>query len=600
MGKSTQRVGRQGSGRLYAVLLLVAVTFAVYYNSLHNAFLFDDLHTIVETQSLGKSYGGFGQFAQLYALSQWKAVYRPVRSASYAFDYAFSGLDPWGYHLSNIAYHALSAIAVFLIARTLFTRTGLALFAAILFAVHPVQTESVAYVSGRRDVLSGLFVLWGFYAFLLYRHTARTRYLAGTLLLYPLAYFSKESGIVLPMLCFTYDVIGRIQVKGSGVSLPPLREIWTSARSAIREATLFYLPVMVLAAGLVFYVLFLMRGTWVESYYGGSLWFTGLTMARVFVYYITLLIAPITLNADYSFNAFPVTTSWTDPNAWMAVLVLGALGSGCLSLLKSRPLIAFGGIWFFVALLPVSQIIPHHEMMAEHFLYVPSVGFILTTTALLAPLVDRPQVASTLYGTAAVVLLLLSLRTVWRNADWKDDLTLWSKTVQTAPQAARARNNLGTAYLRRGQFVLAEEQLGTALRIKPDFATAHGNLGKLYLDRGDVQQAERQLQEAIRLKEDEVIPRLWLGAALVRMGRVAEAEQQFRTVLGRPPYDIYAYNNLGVLFAKDGRVTEAESAFQEALRLNPDLAEARQNLVRLHRLQGSSEPAITPMTGAVP
>ncbi len=593
--RSTVTAASWSPFRLWPILFVAAVTGLVYANSLHNEFLFDDLQTIVEEQTAGEA----GHFGQLSNLLKGRAAYRPIRSASYAFDYALSGLDPWGYHLSNIAYHALSATVVFLIARSLFNRTATALFTAILFAVHPVQTEAVTYLSGRRDVLAGLFVLLGFYLFLRYRRTGRAGYLALVLPVYLLAFFSKESGIILPLLCFSYDLISRIRVKGSGLGVPTSREIWACARSAVRESRLFYIPLIVLAGGLASYVLFFVRGTWVRTYHGGSLWFTGLTMARVFLHYIKLLLFPLTLNADYSYNAFPVTTSWTDGSALVAVLILAALGFGLLSILQSRPLVALGGIWFFVALLPVSQIVPHHEMMAEHFLYVPSVGIFLMIAALMDPLVDHPRVAPALYAAGSAALLLLSLRTVWRNTDWRDDLTLWSKTVQVAPQSARARNNLGTAYLRRGEIARAEEELEAAVQIKPDFATAHGNLGKSALDRDDLERAERELQTALQLKEDETIPRLWLGAVLARQGRIAEAEQQFRATLARAPYSAYAYNNLGVLFAKGGRLAEAESAFQAALSRMPDLAEAQQNLARLRHLQGNSGLTVEPVRGAV-
>jgi Flp pilus assembly protein TadD len=597
MGKGKQkRLKWRVSGQFVAIALLAAVTGAVYYNSLYNAFLFDDLETIVETQSAGN----LGQLDPLFRLLSGKPAYRPIRSASYAFDYALSGLDPWGYHLANIAYHTLSAAVIFLIAQNLFNRLIPALFAAILFAVHPIQTEAVTYLSGRRDVLSGLFVLLGFYLFLRYRRTGRAGYLALVLLVYPLAFFSKESGIILPLLCFSYDVISRIRTGESGAGPPPFREVWIGARSAVREGRLLYLPIFVLAGGLALYVLFLVRGTWVRTYYGGSLFFTGLTMARVFLHYVKLMIFPLTLNADYSYNAFPVTTSGADPNAWVAVLILAALGVGLLSMLKSRPLVSFGGIWFFVALLPVSQIVPHHEMMAEHFLYLPSVGFAVMAAAIFDPWLQRAGWTSIPAAVGVFILILFSLRTVWRNTDWRDDLTLWSKTVQVAPQGARARNNLGAAYLRRGELLRAEEHLKVAVQIKPDFAIAHGNLGKIALDRGDLARAEEELREAVRLKKDEVIPRLWLGAVLVRMGRMPEAEQQFRATLARPPYDAYANNNLGVLFAKSGRMAEAEAAFQAALTRMPQLIEARQNLARLRRLQESSGLAVQPAGGAAP
>lgn len=596
--KGLQPTTRSWSVRgLWPILVVAVAAAAVYCNTFPNEFLFDDFETIVEARSLGR----WGPLTPLFDLLRGNPAYRPIRSASYAFDYALSGFDPWGYHLTNIVYHVLSAVVVFLIAERLFDRINAALFAGLLFAVHPIQTEAVAYLSGRRDVLSGLFVLLGFYLFLQYRKTSCVRYLVMVLVLYPLAFLSKESGIILPLLCLSYDVIDRIWTKKPGaVGLPSLREIGAGVISAIREARLLYLPIVVLTAGMAVYVLFFVRGTWVRDYHGGSVWFTGLTMARVFLHYIKLLLFPVTLNADYSFNAFPVTTSWADASAWTAVLILTALGVGLLCLLRTRPLAVFGGLWFFVALLPVSQIIPHHEMMAEHFLYIPTVGFCLLVGGLLDPMFADPRSVRVLYGTAGLVLVLLSFRTMVRNTDWRDELTLWRATVQTAPQSARARNNLGAAYLNLGQPAAAREQLEAAVQIKPDLAVAYANLGKIALDHGDLAQAEQALRTAVRLKENEVIPRLWLGAVLMRMGRILEAEQQFQAGLAKPPYDAYAQNNLGILFAEGGRMTEAEAAFRAALRRMPGLTEAQRNLTRLSRLREGGGPAIGSVGGGRP
>ena len=571
---------------LWAILFLVEVTFVVYYNSLHNAFVFDDRDWILEPQRMIRRRGSL--------------AFRAIVRASYAIDYAISGWNPWGYHLSNIAYHALAVVFVFLIARILFDRMRPALFAGLLFAVHPVLTESVAYLSGRRDVLSGLFVLMGFYAFLRYRRTDRALYLALALLAYLLGFLSKESAVILPLLCFSYDAITHIQVKTSGGGAPHVREIWTGVRNAFHQGRLLYLPLAILAAGLAYYALFLVGGTWMPRYHGGSFWFTMLTVARVFVHYITLFIFPRTLLADYSYNAFPLTTSWTDPQALAAVLILAALVYGLLRLLRTHPLATFGGAWFFIALLPAAQIIPLYELVAEHYLYAPSVGFVLVVAALADPLLDRPRVAPALYATGAVILLLLSLRTVWRNADWKDDLTLWRKTVQDAPQVVRARNNLGGAYLARGQVAKAEEQFQAALAIDSNYSPALGNLGKIYLQQGDLVRAEQALATAIRLGRHEWVVPLWLGEVYAQMGRMAEAEEQFRKGISTSPYDAYAYNNLGALFAKSGRTAEAESAFKEALRRMPNMIEPRDNLARLYRHQAHSEPAADPMKRVVP
>lgn len=576
--------------------MVVVATAAVYYNSLGNEFLFDDLQTIVEL----KTTEGYGAFAGLLQLLKGRPAYRPIRTASYAFDYALSGLDPWGYHVANIAYHALSAIFVFLIGGMVFERVRPALIASLLFAVHPIQTDAVTYLSGRRDVLSGLFVLMGFTMFLRYRRTGRARDLAMVLLLCPLAFFSKESGIVLPLLCLGYDIVARIRVSARAVGGRLVRDLWAAFVGAVRQTPLLYLPFAVMGAGMAYYVVFVVRGTWQRTYHGGSLWYTLLTEARVVTHYLKLLIFPVTLNADYSFNAFPVTTSWTDPHALASIAILLVLGYGLLRCLEHRPLATFGGAWFALALLPVSQIVPHHEMMAEHYLYVPSVGFFLLVVALADPLLERPRLKPVLYAAGVAALLLLSLRTVWRNADWKDEVTFWSKTVQVAPQAARARNNLAAAYIRRGRPALAEEQLEAALRIRPDFAMAHANLGKIYMDRYELARAEDELTTALRLKQDETIPRLWLGAVYAREGKMAEAEQQFRLALPRRVYAAYAYNNLGAVFAKSGRTAEAETAFREALRRMPDLGEARENLARLSRLHGLPDQAGEPVKRVVP
>jgi Flp pilus assembly protein TadD len=392
-------------------------------------------------------------------------------------------------------------------------------------------------------------------------------------------------------LCIAYDVVSEARISAPLFSRRFPAQLATAVTRAVAKAPVVYLGLLAMGIGLASYVLFVVRGTWQHTYYGGSLWFTLLTDARIFLHYVKLLFFPYTLNADYSYNAFPVTTSWTDLNALAAVFVLGGLIGWLLSLLRSRPLATFGGLWFFLALLPVAHIIPHHEMMAEHYLYIPSVGFCLCAGALLDPVVRRGVFRRALYAGAGVVLALLALRTVWRNRDWKDDLTLWTKTVQTAPQAARARNNLGVAYLRRGRLAPAQEQLEVAIRIKPDHPFAHGNLGKVHFDRGDLGSAERQLLTALRLKPDEMIPRLWLAGVYAQAGRSAEAEQGFRAVLARDPRNAYAHNNLGILLARTGRIEEAEREFLEAVRLNSKLREAQENLNRLYLLKGRSTQA---------
>jgi len=586
-GQKSAKGARWRIASLWPFVFVAAATGLVYANSLHNEFLFDDLEVIVEMRSKGSS----GPFAPLLGLFTTGRAYRPIRTASYAFDYSISGLDPWGYHVSNIVLHALAACFVFLIAKSLLGGRLVALFTSLLFAVHPIQTDAVTYLSGRRDVLAGLFVLAGFYEFLRYRETGRARHLALAGLLYPMAFFSKESGIVLPLFVVAYDIVRQTRITAPVFNRAFPAQLWAGVRNGIGRSPLLYLGLVVAAASLASYVLFIMRGTPQREYYGGSLWFTLLTDARIFVHYLKLLIFPVTLNADYSYNAFPVTTSWTDPRALASVLLLSAIAVGLLALLKDRPIAAFGGLWFFLGLLPVAHIIPHHEIMAEHYLYLPSVGFFLFIGALLEPLAAGRRFGLPVYIAASVVVVLLGLRTVWRNRDWKDDLTLWTKTVEVAPQAARVRNNLGAAYLRRGQGAHAREQLEEALRIAPNSPYARANLGKVYLDSGDLASAERELDAALRITRRDAIPLLWLGGVYAQGGRTADAERTFRKALSRGRVNAFAHNNLGALFVRSGRLREAEQAFRDALRIQPGLREARENLIKLYLLEGRLDEA---------
>lgn len=541
----------------------------VYWNALHGGFVFDD-HSLVLMR--GKLRNPEAVASIFWAKTSNRLSYRPLRTASYWLDYRLFGLDPWGYHLSNLLLHGAVTVAAFLMALRLLSFKA-ALFVALLFAVHPIQTESVTYISGRRDLLSGLFVLLGFYAFLRHRDEGGWRWLGVAALAYLLGLLSKEMAITLPLLCFTYDAVRQADQQG----------LLNGAVAALRRHWQLYLPPV--AAGVAFsvYTVVLAHASRQTEFYGGGLDMTILTMARVFTHYLKLLLFPVTLSAEYSYNAFPVTTSWGDPSAWLAVMVLSLLVFGLVRLARTHPIASFGGLWFFVALLPVAQIIPHHEMMAEHYLYIPSFGLFLALGAVIGPWLEKGHVASPTAGICALVLVLLGTRTVVRNWDWKDDLTLWTTTVRTAPQAARARDNLGKAYIRRGLDEKAEQEFAEAVRIKPEEPHYHDNLGLAYLRRGKLTEAEGELRQALQGDPLLVSAHMNLGVTLFERHRFDEAEAQFREALQIKPTVAMAWDYLGRIRIQTGRPDEAAAMLQKAVRLDPRLNEAQELLRRLGR-----------------
>jgi len=575
-----------------SLLLLILVTTCVYVNSVSNAFVFDDVPLIVGDPKV-REIRDLPHL--LWASKRDQPVYRAVRTLSYAIDHAFSGFNPVGYHISNILYHTVTSLLVFNVVLSLTGALPAAIASGLLFAVHPIQTDAVTYLSGRRDLLAGLFVLLGFHAFIRYRQTNRRWYLGLALTAYVLGFFSKEMAITLPLLWLAYDVIWGPMLDGESSPASPrwwTRRLW----SALARANLFYLSIFAVAGALAFYVIILMpKAPRTLDYYGGSPSMTLLTVARISAHYVKLILFPVTLSADYSYNAFPVTDSWADPSAWLAILTLALIGYGLVRLVSYSKAAAFGGLWFFLTLLPVSHLIPHHELMAEHYLYLPLFGFALLLGALLVQWARRQRQAKAIYALFGVVILLFSVRTIMRNRDWKDELTLWTKTVQAAPASARAQTNLGLALMERKMYPQAEQALKRALQIDPSSGHLHNALGLLYASIGRADLAEQAFQEAVRREPDSKITTAAalqnLGMLYLRRGRTAEAKQAFLAALKKNRHLANSWMMLAKLHLEQGRTEEAEQALTRAVREQPNLASARLMLAQLYLMRNSPERA---------
>jgi Flp pilus assembly protein TadD len=583
---------------LPVVLLLSVLTILVYVNSLPNEFVFDDLGLIV-------SNGAIRDIRNIPAIlgAHGNVAYRPLRTASFAVDYFLFGLNPAGFRAVNIALHILNGALIFFLFRVLLRDPRPALLAAILFVVHPIQTDSVAYISGRRDILFTLFYLVGFACYVRYRETDRLRYVFLSGFAYLLSLFSKEMAISLPVLCVCYDMIRSIPVTTDKRPLAPWQAVVEAIRTAVRGNRVFY---AVGAGGLLFLIWFFafrVSPSLQRTMYGGGLGPTLLTSARIFVHYLKLLVFPLTLNADYSYNAFPVSRSLSDPRALIALAILGAVGWGIMRLLFFARWAAFGGLWFFITLLPVSQIIPHHEMVAEHYLYLPSAGVFLSASVLIQRSLARERRKVPIIAAFTLAVLLLGVRTVVRNRDWRDSRTLWTKTIQTAPESARAHTNVGEIAIRQGRFLEAYREFREALRIKPDDAIHHDNLGVVLLRHGLFDEAENEFRETLRILPSYQKARVNLGLVYLSRRQLDQAEEQFRTALASNGVTQVSraevLNNLGIVLALKRRGREAEQAFAEAVRLAPDYADARANLGKAYLENGMSKESITQLVEAV-
>jgi tetratricopeptide (TPR) repeat protein len=462
---------------------------------LQGPFIFDD-HSSVEDNLTIRHLWPIGDALSPPAKSFVGG--RPMVNFSLALNYAWGGLAVWGYHAFNLAVHVLAGLTLYGIVRRTLLRPGLrerfggasggwvALAVAVLWTVHPLQTEAVTYISQRCESLMGLFYLLSLYGFL---RGAQSRRALGWFSLSVAACYlgvaSKEVIVTAPLMVLLYD---RTFVSGS------FREAWARHWRLYLGLASSWLWLGYLMTGLNRAVGYGLGITW---------WGYALTQCRAVVQYLRLALWPHPLILDYG-RYVP-----TGPLAAVApyALILAVLATGVLFELKRQPAIGFVGAWFFVILAPTSSVVPVvGSPMAEHRMYLP-LAAVVTLAVIVAfdigkRLFNKQQgiVLGCLAGGSLVVLL--TFLTIQRNRDYNSEVTIWQDTVEKRPNNPRAHYNLGAALLQTGKLQNATGHLEQALRIKPDYAGAHNDLGLALVQLGRPQEAIGHYEQSLRIKPD--------------------------------------------------------------------------------------------------
>ncbi len=558
---------------VFGILLLI--NFGVYFNSIRGEFVFDDI-TLIKTEDRIEKLENIPRLLNPFSPSY--LTYRPVRTISYAIDHAFFRKNPAGYHFSNIIYHVLCCWLVFLLVRKLTQNGATALAAALLFSLHPVHTEAVSYISGRRDLLSTLFFFLGFYWFLRYREEKNLKHLVGVFAAYALGVLSKEMAISLPAVLFLFDwsqeIKRRHQEKpGGGYG----RRLAAGLLAAFRRNLLLYVPILAIGFFFVAYYLFITpSSTNLNVYWGGSPYFTFLTTLKILLKYLQLLLLPITLIADYnSGQVFPLAESFFEPAVLFAAACILLLLLLSFRWFADRKWQGFCGLFFFITLLPVCHIIPHHELMSEHFLYLPSFAFCFFL-ALLWKDIPLPLPHSRwAYAILGLILVLYAIRTGLRNRDWQNEFTLWSATLRDAPTSLRANTNLGLAHLSRNELdqaifyfrqslqIPSKKELGTISRER-----AWQNLGIAYHRKKDLENALSCYREVIRLNPSNYVAYLNVGAVYTLQRNHTEAIENYRKALQIAPESKEALLNLALGYAQAAEHRAAIEAFERLIRVD--------------------------------
>jgi tetratricopeptide (TPR) repeat protein len=596
------------NARKLAPLVVVAAGLLAYSNSFTGAFVDDDFRSIPENHSI----------QHLWPI--WKCLSpprvggltvegRPLINLSLAVSYALSGYNVWGYHVINLVVHILAGLTLLgIVRRTLLQpapiRSGpalrerfgavaneLALATAVLWTVHPLQTESVTYIIQRAESIMGLFYLLTLYCFIRGVDSSRPRLWYGlSVTACALGMASKEVMVSAPVMVLLYD---RAFLSDS------FRNAWQRRwRLYLGVAATWILLGVVLVAGQfstgpmnpqqITQAMATTRGL---RDIGVTWWGYLATEPGVILYYLRLCVWPAPLCLNHP---------WPIAGTWMSVRVLTPTGMVLILLAatvwawRRNPVWGFVGAWFFLILAPSSSFIPLPDAIYEHRMYLSSAAVISVVVAGLYSLAGRKSLA--VFLAAAVGLGFLTWR---RNQDYRSEIAIRAAGVAAFPDEPETHFNMAVALERLGRVQEAIGQYDQALQLKPDYAWAHYNLGVTLARLGRVPEAVDHYEQALRTRPDYAWAHFSLGEALVRLGRVPEGIEQYQEALRISPENADAQNNLGAALAGAGRMPEAIEHFQQVVRLRPDDADAHNNLGAALAQVGHLPEAIDQFTLAV-
>jgi len=561
--------GNAGDGGVrIAAALLVAAGFAAYCGSFSGPFLHDDTGAIVGNATIRHFSSALFPPAGGFSTSG-----RPVLNLSFAFNYAISGTAAWSYHALNLLIHVLAGLALFGIVRRTISMFP-AFVVALLWVVHPLQTESVAYVSQRAESLMGLFYLITLYCFIRGARLEggvgarrRTRWYAVSIIACLLGMGTKEVMVTAPVMVLLYD---RAFIGGS------FAEAWRRRRGVYLGLAATWVLLGILVAGGA------SRGG--TAGFGTALpwWAYAFTQIRAVALYLRLSFWPHPLTFDYGLV-------WGGPPFAMArdaIMIAGLLAAAIVLFVRNSPF-GFLGAWFFIILAPSSSVVPvATELIAEHRMYLSLAAVIAATVCAIhaawptlglrwGPGSRASSAAGFLIGAVAAVAL--GMATVHRNAVYKSTLALWSDVVEKTPGNAGARNNLGNALADQGRLAEAIVQYEEALRLVPGYDDPHYNLGNVLAKSGRVEESIDHYRTALRVRPRNAAILFALGEALRRLGRLDEAQSRYEEALKGESDSPDVWCGLGNVMLNGGKWEEAAKAFGTAVQLRPDNTDALVN-----------------------
>lgn len=584
-------------------LLIALPTVVAFLPALKNGFVsWDDYDNLLENPR----YQGLDWMQLRWMFTTFHmSLYRPLTWVTLGLDHSLWGMNPFGYHLSSLIFHVANALLVYFVSLLLLRRaisspslpgeiplriaSG---FAALLFALHPLRVEAVAWISARNDLVSALFILATLLCYL--RAAAgekRIWWLSLAVVIYALSLLSKASGMTLPMILIALDIY-------------PLKRLgpgkWFGSEG--NKVWLEKVPFLLLGLGAAVIAVLAKQETGAMSsfaQYGLAHRLAQAVYGLAFYLWKTLL--PVELSPLYE---LPIQFNPSDWHFILSGVVVLTITMVFLMARRRWPAALVSWACYVILLLPVLGVAQSGpQIVADRYSYLACLGWAMLAGAgmlhgwrLWVNGRIGPRLFISAAGLGAVILIGLGFMTWQQTQIWHDSETLWRHALAIAERSnfksSVAHYNLGKTVGSRGNLEEAIEHYRQALLIDPGYAKAHNNLGNALFVRGEFDEAIEHFRQALKIDPAHAKAHYNLGAALASRGNSEEAIGHFRQAVRIDPAYVKAHYNLGVALARQGDLEEAIGHFRQAVRIQPDSAEAHESLGQALALQGNRDEAV--------
>lgn len=591
-------LGTTSNAMFLQMIVVVLVSFAVYFKALYNGFVYDDNFEILANPWIQN----VKYLSEIFSKSSWDFItdptlghtsnyYRPLAHVIRMFNYYVFGLKPWGFHLVNILFHSGNTVLVFMIASRLLREREFStattpsplssaflsapFIAALFFAVHPIHSEAVTWIACVPEVSFTLFFLLSFYFYMRSAMEDKDNTLLNALSIgsFFLAGLCKETALTLPVILIFYD--NAFRKTGKRIS----SYIWR------------YIPYFIIAGICLALRYNALKGFAPDEMKGLSTYLNVINVFPLFIEYLKDLCFPIDLNLWHTFR--PIETLFNATGMLSFAVTVAYLVTVFFAWKKNKTAF-FCLILIVVPLLPVFYIKGlSGKPYAERYLYLPSVGFVILIGMFFSWLKKRTSRHSfAIIAVATLLTGLCSIQTIIRSQVWKNNILLFSDTVKKSPEAEDPNGWLGFALMEAGRDDEAIEQFRNTLKLNPNSVRPHIFLANLLLKKGLLKEAISHYQTLLSINPNDFGARQDIADAYMKSGMIDQAKEQYQ-ILGKLNPDAFAACiNQGTALAEKGLVKEAITQYERALAINPNSFEAHQNLGSAYGNSGQLDKAI--------